>query len=226
MKAIQINNEIKTYSTLPKKWKNHLNFHKASEELQKEEGFYDVVRPFYNTETQYLGDIYWDETNEVFTYPVEDYTEAELEEREQRELDSKDRQFDQEAAKRLLRKVAEPILTDEKNLTEGDLENVKTLYPQWRSTGIEYKLGDKLVYNEEVYKVISDHVSQSDWAPDVANTLFNKYKVAGKNEWDYPVEYEVNQEVTYEGEIYKCIQAHTSQSDWNPADTASLWEIV
>lgn len=29
-----------------------------------------------------------------------------------------------------------------------------------------------------------------------------------------------------DGELYKCVQAHTSQSDWRPADTPALWVRV
>ena len=30
----------------------------------------------------------------------------------------------------------------------------------------------------------------------------------------------------YGGYVYKCLQAHTSQSGWNPADAPSLWAQV
>lgn len=30
----------------------------------------------------------------------------------------------------------------------------------------------------------------------------------------------------YNGVLYKCLQAHTSQTDWNPADASSLWAKV
>lgn len=30
----------------------------------------------------------------------------------------------------------------------------------------------------------------------------------------------------YRGYVYKCLQAHTSQSGWNPADAPSLWAQV
>jgi hypothetical protein len=60
------------YVHLPKTWKNHLNFTMASEELQKLEGFFDVVKPEYDIVMKELGQIYFDETNQVFTYPVVD----------------------------------------------------------------------------------------------------------------------------------------------------------
>ena len=187
MKAIKINNEIKAYNQLPKTWKNHMNFRMADETLQKQEGFFDVVNPEFNTETQRLGEIYWDESNQVFTYPVEAIPQSELDERKQRELDMMDRQFDNEAAKRLLRKVAEPILADEANLAEQDIEDAKMLYPVWRGTGIDYEVEDKVRHEEQLYKVIQPHTSQSDWSPDVAVSLFTKFRPAGAVEpWVQP----------------------------------------
>ena len=35
--------------------------------------------------------------------------------------------------------------------------------------------------------------------------------------------YPIGKRVCYNGKLYKCIQAHTSQSSWNPADAVSLW---
>ena len=38
--------------------------------------------------------------------------------------------------------------------------------------------------------------------------------------------YEVGDRVSYEGTLYKCLLAHTSQASWNPADSPSLWVRV
>ena len=32
--------------------------------------------------------------------------------------------------------------------------------------------------------------------------------------------------IQYNGKLYKCLQAHTAQSDWNPVDAPSLWAEV
>ena len=73
MKAIQINGEIKVYNPLPNSWKGVMgNFSKLSDEEIKSYGFYDVVTPDYNSRTQELSNIFWDENNEVFTYTVND----------------------------------------------------------------------------------------------------------------------------------------------------------
>lgn len=41
--------------------------------------------------------------------------------------------------------------------------------------------------------------------------------------WNYPIAYKVGQLRQYEGILYKCISEHTSQEDWTPDVSVSLW---
>lgn len=41
--------------------------------------------------------------------------------------------------------------------------------------------------------------------------------------WEYPVAYTAGQIRERSGKLYKCLQAHTSQADWKPEDSPSLW---
>jgi hypothetical protein len=73
MKAKDFNGTIKTYRRLPNVWRDnnglHLNFRKAN---HASFGFYDVVKPSYDSISQRLGAIEWDADNSLFTYPVVD----------------------------------------------------------------------------------------------------------------------------------------------------------
>ena len=73
MKAKDFNGTIRTYRRLPNVWEDdngvHLNFRKAN---HASFGFYDVVKPSYDSISQRLGSIEFDSENEVFTYPVID----------------------------------------------------------------------------------------------------------------------------------------------------------
>lgn len=40
------------------------------------------------------------------------------------------------------------------------------------------------------------------------------------------IEYKVDERVSYNGILFKCLQAHTSQSTWTPTDALSLWAKV
>lgn len=45
-------------------------------------------------------------------------------------------------------------------------------------------------------------------------------------DWKTEKEYKKDERVLYNGILFKCIQAHTSQETWNPADAPSLWAEV
>lgn len=44
--------------------------------------------------------------------------------------------------------------------------------------------------------------------------------------WENGKAYTVETRVQYGGKLYRCVQAHTSQSDWTPPAAASLWAEI
>jgi len=44
--------------------------------------------------------------------------------------------------------------------------------------------------------------------------------------WSINTDYAVGVRVRFEGKLYKCVQAHTSQEDWTPDITPALWVDV
>ena len=44
--------------------------------------------------------------------------------------------------------------------------------------------------------------------------------------WAIGMAYAVDDRVQYNGALYKCVQAHTSQADWTPDTTPALWVVV
>lgn len=44
--------------------------------------------------------------------------------------------------------------------------------------------------------------------------------------WKTDTAYSVGDRVLYGGNVYKCLQAHTSQETWTPTDAVSLWAEV
>lgn len=46
------------------------------------------------------------------------------------------------------------------------------------------------------------------------------------NEWKVDRFYSVDARFKYQDRLYKCIQAHTSQADWTPDITPSLWAVI
>lgn len=50
--------------------------------------------------------------------------------------------------------------------------------------------------------------------------------VALYRHWEPGIEYAVGDRRTYNGTLYKCLQAHAAQETWNPAAAPSLWAKV
>ena len=52
-------------------------------------------------------------------------------------------------------------------LTDEQAAKAPRLYPTW-AAGLAVNAGDRLYYSgtDRLYKVVSDHTTQSDWAPD------------------------------------------------------------
>lgn len=85
-------------------------------------------------------------------------------------------------------------LPDEKSL------EVATFYPEWK-VGKEYTVDQKLRYEGKLFKVITSHTSQADWAPDVAVSLFVVIVEENPGSIDDPIPYEGNQ-ILEEGLYY------------------------
>src|SRR5688572_2382356 len=49
---------------------------------------------------------------------------------------------------------------------------------------------------------------------------------ADRGPWAPNVAYAVNDTVTYGGSTYKCLQAHTSITTWEPPNTPALWQLT
>ena len=76
---------------------------------------------------------------------------------------------------------------------------------------------DRAMHLREVIETLSTNLSDEE-AIDVVE-LFPK--------WDqYSKAYAVGDRVRYDGLLYKCLQAHTSQETWTPTDAVSLWAKV
>jgi hypothetical protein len=85
---------------------------------------------------------------------------------------------------------ANKIINALKNLRE-ELSDEKALdytvlYPSWK-TNKELKLGDRVKHNERLYKVIQEHITQSDWTPDKALTLFEPIDLVNEGSMSKPI---------------------------------------
>lgn len=241
MNKVKIINNIPQIVTVPKFYTLGTttyvgDFDKQSNEIHKQAGYYPLVQPEFNFDTQKRGDeLIFDVDGEFYTYEVIDKTQTELEEEAINRLDALDREWDAQAAKRLLRKIAEPILQDEENLTEQDIEDAKMLYKEWRvgaiydkdSTNIDEK---RFTYNGDLYKVIgAKHTSQSDWTPDTAVSLYSKTTPPGIISVFSPRTpenaYMIGDKVYYPTENDNIYESLIDNNVWSPTEYPAGWKI-
>lgn len=65
----------------------------------------------------------------------------------------------------------------------------KDLFINWNGNNISYTIGDRVFYNDKLYKVLQNHVSQEDWNPEDAHSLFAEILIPDEDvipEWIQP----------------------------------------
>ena len=66
------------------------------------------------------------------------------------------------------------ILQASESLPDDVAMDAPELFPTWDEDAHAYEVGDRVRYGEYLYKCILAHVSQSDWAPNEAVSLWVK----------------------------------------------------
>lgn len=124
------------------------------------------------------------------------------------------------------RAVADALVKLRNAATDEQAIEVAVLYPEWKEE-CEYKIGDRVVFGNVLYKTLQDHTSQSTWTPDAAPSLFAKVLVADDGTilpWEQPEStnpYMKGDKVSYNGQTWVSI---VDNNVWSP--DAYGWEIV
>lgn len=106
---------------------------------------------------------------------------------------------------------------------------VPDVFPLWDGNSVEYKLGDRVTYNNVLYKVITAHISQETWKPDVSPSLFAKViSQIGEEipEWEQPSStnpYMKGDKVKFKGKIYESV---IDNNVWSPEGYPVGWKLV
>ena len=87
--------------------------------------------------------------------------------------------YDNAVAKANLIQTAIAYLPDE------EAETVTALFPDWE-IGKAYAVGDRVKFNELLYRCVQAHTSQSDWTPDVVPALWVRTYTDEWPEWVQP----------------------------------------
>lgn len=93
-------------------------------------------------------------------------------------------------------------------MPDKQIINFPTYVEKWNGNGVSYAAGKRLNYNGVIYKVLTDHVSQPDWTPEVSPSLFAKVLIPDENvipEWEQPEStnaYMTGDKVTHNGKTW------------------------
>ena len=107
--------------------------------------------------------------------------------------------------------TASQSLTDEKAL------EAVCLHPLWAS-GTAYEVGFKVKHSDTLYKCLTTHTAQDEWAPDVSPSLWARVLVEDNKilPWEQPDStnpYSIGDKVTHNGKTWESIVA---DNVWEP----------
>lgn len=103
--------------------------------------------------------------------------------------------------------IIDALVTLRNSATDEQALKASALYPKWK-VGTDYQKDKRVLYNNILYKVLTDHTSQADWTPDAAPSLFAKVLIPDKNvipEWEQPEStnpYSKGNKVTHNGKTW------------------------
>ena len=122
------------------------------------------------------------------------------------------------------RKLRQLILKASISLSDEDaLEGIE-LYPLWK-TDTAYAIGDRIRYEDILYKCVQAHTSQADWTPNLTPALWTEVSIDEYPEWKQPTgaqdAYNKGDKVSHNGKHW------VSNVDANVWEPPTLWsEIV
>lgn len=107
--------------------------------------------------------------------------------------------------------------------------SIQEFYDIWE-VGISYCVGRYITYNDILYKVLTEHTSQTTWTPDVTPSLFAKVLIdpSGETipEWVQPDStnaYMIGDKVKFEGNVYESV---IDNNIWSPTAYPAGWKLV
>ena len=104
------------------------------------------------------------------------------------------------------------LATDEQALA------ATAIYPSWKAE-VAYAAGDRVLYNDVLYKVITAHTSQETWTPEDAPSLFAKVLIPDIDvipAWEQPSStnpYMAGDKVTHNGKTWV---SNVDNNVWEP----------
>ena len=110
-------------------------------------------------------------------------------------------------------------------LDDTDALEAVQLFPRWNDSA-SYEIGDRVRFQETLYKCLQKHIAQPTWTPVLAPSLWAKVLIPDENvipEWEQPDStnpYMKGDKVTYNGKTY---ESAIDNNIWSPAAYPAGW---
>ena len=114
------------------------------------------------------------------------------------------------------------------SLEDADALEAVQLFPQWNES-TRYKEGDRVRFQNTLYKCLLNHIAQPTWSPIAAPSLWAKVLIPDPEtipEWEQPEStnaYQIGDKVMFEGKIYESVIANNI---WSPATYPAGWKEI
>ena len=129
----------------------------------------------------------------------------------------------------LARKLRPLIEKAAASLDDTDAIEGAVLFPQWSGNSISYVKDDRICYEGILYRCLQDHISQENWTPIGAPSLWAKVLIPSPDvipEWEQPDStnpYMTGDRVTYKGKIY---ESTIDNNIWSPESYPAGWKEI
>lgn len=193
---------------------------------------HDPSTGYYYKTTQIKADALPIDNVIKFAWYDDDYEEVELwheytEEELERQEEQKRMELEKEQMKNLTILTVNSIAA---TLDDAQVMSISTLFPDWKVGG-EYKVGNIVRYNGELYRSLFDSTGAPEHTPDIAVALWKKIGEPGDDgilPWVQPLgysdAYNKGDKVKHKDKIWISM---VDQNVWEPNESSpTLWQEV
>jgi hypothetical protein len=124
-------------------------------------------------------------------------------------------------------------LVSKSDISADEYKDIISIYDDWQA-GVAYSKGKVVKYKDELWEVIQDHTSQSDWTPDSVPALFKSVTAPKTNDgveiipdFKQPAgghdAYKKGDKVKFEGKVYESV---VDNNAYSPTAYPAGWKVV
>ena len=119
----------------------------------------------------------------------------------------------------------------EQSASDDQLLEMADVFPEWEDLiGEHMYVGRVFRHQEALYKSKQEHTAQTEWVPGQGTlAIYERVQLPPEDgetlPWVAGESVAVGDERVYEDITYQVIQAHTTQTGWEPPSVPALWKV-